>query len=114
MKRSLVLAQSTAEYVIFLSLVVVAFTGIQAYFQRSLQGHIKFASDVLGEQKDWQQNDWKKGGTEYMSTVTSRYNEGEPKVELKRVDLGDEITIKRNQVIYTEGATNAKAMSEGF
>jgi len=112
MKKLSVLAQSTTEYVIFLSLLIAVFTGIQIYLQRTVQGHIRLSSDILGEQQQWQQNDWRKGASEYMGTTES--SSLVPEVQSKSVNLGGDVRIKKNQVVLNEGASNAKAMSEGF
>ena len=54
-------AQGLAEYAITISIVLAALMGLQVYLQRSVQAHIKEASDSLGLQENWRQTDPRKG-----------------------------------------------------
>ncbi len=112
MKNKSFQAQSMTEYVVLLGLIVTVFMGLQIFVQRTLQGNVKRSADVLGLQEDWQQTDWRKGGSSQMSLATT--TPLAPERAIKTVSLGGALHVEKSQSNITTGETTAEAVSEGF
>lgn len=50
-------AQSFGDYVLVIALISTLLMGLDFYFKRSLQAHIKYNADLLGNQSEWRKND---------------------------------------------------------